>query len=84
VPKPETKNKTLRDRWHRAVVAVIAASRRDADLKQWELAERLGWSQSRLAKLEAGERKLDVADFILVARALNIDPEVLFRRIMKW
>jgi transcriptional regulator with XRE-family HTH domain len=87
VHEPRNNNatrKALRDRWRRAVVAVLSASRRDAELTQVQLAEKLGWSQSRLAKMEAGDRKIDIADFILIARALDTEPDVLFRRILKW
>jgi hypothetical protein len=33
---------------------------------------------------EQGRRDLSVSDLILVARALNVDPERLFRRILNW
>ncbi len=78
------KNKSLRSKPHRAVITVIAATRREADLTQEDLAGRLGWHRSTIAKIEAGERRLDVAEFILIAGALKVEPEVLFGRVLRW
>jgi transcriptional regulator with XRE-family HTH domain len=86
VPEESRKvsKKAQREQWHRAAVAVIAATRRDAEIKQDDLAAKLGWSRSKVAKIEAGDRRIELPDFILIARALNTDPETLFRRVMRW
>ena len=60
-------SKSLRSHWHRAVVTVVAASRREANLTQEQLADRIGWHRSKIAKIESGERRLDVAEFIIIA-----------------
>ena len=55
-------------------------ARKSAGLSQQELARRLKRSQSFIAKLEVGERRVDVVEFIEIARALGKDPtELLFR-----
>jgi len=66
------------------VVTVITASRREANLTQEQLAARLGWHRSTIAKIEAGERRLDVAEFITIATALKIEPAALFSRVLSW
>lgn len=38
------------------------------------LAERLGWSSSIIGKIETGDRRLDVIEFIEVCRALESSP----------
>ena len=38
------------------------------------LADRPGWPQSIISKVEQGERRLDVIEFLEVARALKVDP----------
>jgi transcriptional regulator with XRE-family HTH domain len=43
-----------------------------------------GPHRSTLAKIEAGERRLDVAEFISIAGALKVEPEVLFGRVLRW
>jgi DNA-binding XRE family transcriptional regulator len=73
-----------RERWNRAVVAVWSATRRDLDLTQQNLADKLGWSRDTVAALEAGRRKIEVSDVILFALAVGVDPETLFRRVLRW
>jgi len=68
----------------RSVATVIAASRRDADVTQEQLAERLGWSRWKVAKMETGQSKIDLGELLLIADALKIDPEDLWRRVVRW
>lgn len=49
-------------------------ARQDAGLTQVELAKKLSRPQSFVSKFERGERRLDVTEFLEVARALGIDP----------
>jgi hypothetical protein len=37
-----------------------------------------------IANIEAGRGRVDVSDLILIGRALDVDPEVLFWRVMRW
>lgn len=48
--------------------------RTNAGLTQVALAKRLGRPQSFVSKFENGERRLDVIEFIEIARALGADP----------
>ncbi len=59
---------------HERFLALLKAARRDAGLTQTELAERLQKPQSFVAKIEGGERRLDVIEFITVCRAIGGDP----------
>lgn len=81
---PISKKRTAVEHWNRAIGNVIAATRRDADVTQEQLANRMEWHRSTVAKIEAGEIGIKAADLILVAKALETDPEVLFRRIARW
>lgn len=81
--EPSSTN-SLRSPWHRSVVTVITASRREANLTQEHLANRLGWHRTRIAKIEAGERRIDVPEFITIANGLNIDPVTLLDRVLRW
>lgn len=53
---------------------LLVEVRKAADLTQAELAERLGRPQSFVSKFERGERRLDVIEFAVVAKALGVDP----------
>jgi transcriptional regulator with XRE-family HTH domain len=71
--------KSLRSRRHRALCAALVAARKASNLSQHELARRLKTSQTVIARIEIGERRVDVIEFIDLARALKLDPrEVLF------
>jgi transcriptional regulator with XRE-family HTH domain len=63
---------------------ILNASRKDADVSQSELATMLGWTRNMVANLESGRRVVRLTDFLLVARALRIEPERLLRRILQW
>jgi transcriptional regulator with XRE-family HTH domain len=76
--------KVLRSKEHRAIAAVITACRRDAGLKQAQLAEAIGWTQSTLARIESGERIVAAAELFYIAKALKLDPVKLFSRIAAW
>lgn len=82
--RPGQKGQVQREHWDRAVVATVSSSRKDMDLTQEELASRMGWSREVLSNIEQGRRAVTVSDLILIARALNIDPETLFRRVLRW
>jgi len=75
--------KTLRSPEHRALCALLVAARRKAGLNQTELAKRLGRPQSFIAKLEGGERRLDVVEFLAVTRAIGADPLRILRALMQ-
>ena len=78
------KVEALRERWNRAAAVVLAATRRDSDMSQEVLAGRLGVSRDVVANIEAGRRKIEISDLILIARALNVDPIELFGRVIRW
>jgi transcriptional regulator with XRE-family HTH domain len=57
-----------------AFCELMVGARKAAGLTQHALALRLKKPQSFIAKYEGGERRLDVVEFIAVARALGADP----------
>lgn len=62
---------------------LLIAARDKADLTQQKLARRLGTHQSFVAKYEGGERRLDVLEFIAIARAIGADPLRLLRSLLQ-
>lgn len=73
--------KSLRTPEHKKLVALLVAAREKAGLTQQQLAERLNKPQSYIAKYEGGERRIDVVEFISIARALNFDPARAVREV---
>lgn len=58
-------------------------ARNNADLNQEELAEALGKPQSFVSKYENGDRRIDVVEFLAIAKALKADPVQLLRALIK-
>ncbi len=56
------------------LAAILREDRLRAGLTQAALAAKLGRPQSFVAKYEAGERQLDVIEFLLVTRAIGRNP----------
>ena len=61
--------------------AALVAARLARDLTQVELAGKLRKPQSFVSKIENGERRLDVIEFVDIARVLNTDPCDLLRSV---
>ena len=71
----------LRDHRYAQLMADLAARRRQLGLSQRELADRLGIHRQFVSRVELGERRLDVAEFVDFARALELDPAKLVARM---
>lgn len=65
--------KSLRTPEHKTLIALLVAAREKAGLTQQQLASQLRRPQSYVAKYEGGERRLDVVEFIELARALDLE-----------
>ena len=74
--------KTLRSRRHRALCAALVSARKAALLSQGELASRLKTSQTVIARIEIGERRIDVVEFIDLTKALRLDPRTILTELM--
>jgi len=75
--------KTLHTSEHEALLSTLRTAREKAGLTQAQLADRLGKPQSFVAKYENGERRIDVVEFVALARAMDTDPMRLFRALLK-
>lgn len=73
-----------RARLERVIAIVLAGTRNDLDVSQRELAARLGWTRNVIANLETWRRSLSFCDFLLIASALNVNPEIVLQRIRCW
>lgn len=68
---------SLRSLAHQTLIRRLKQARKAAGLRQAQVAQRLGVPQSYVAKVEGGERRLEVLEFIRLARVLEIDPAQL-------
>ncbi len=73
--------KTLGSVRHKALVDLIVSKREAAGLTQAQLAEKLDEYQSFVARLESGQRRIDVIEFIEIARVLGFDSVKALKKI---
>ena len=55
--------------------------RKEAGLNQSELARAIGKPQSFVSSYEAGQRRIDVLEFLILADALEVPPHKAFARV---
>lgn len=68
------------DRYNR-LRALLVKARKGRGLTQIQVAAKLRYPQSFVSKYERGERRLDVVEFLDVARVLGVDPCDVLRQI---
>jgi transcriptional regulator with XRE-family HTH domain len=74
--------KTLRGAGHQRVIKALVNAREAAGMTQRELAAELNRPHSFVGRIEAGERRIDVIEFIEIARILGADPKRLFEQLL--
>ncbi len=75
--------KTLGTDRHKALIAFLTERREAAGLTQAELAAKLGEYQSFVARLESGQRRVDVVELIDLAEQLGFDPAAAVRKLSR-
>lgn len=71
--------KSLKSAEYARLIDLLVAVRHRAGIRQHALARKLGKPQSFVAKYEGGERRIDLVEFVAIARAMEADPLRLFR-----
>lgn len=74
--------KTIGSKRHKALIALLIKERKAANMNQTELARALGQYQSFVARVESGERRVDVIEFIDIANAIGFDPKKAIAKLM--
>lgn len=74
--------RSLRSPAHLALMQALRRTRHACGLTQDELARRLDRPQSFVAKIEGGERRLDVVEFAEVVTALGVEPATLLDPVL--
>ena len=65
------------------VVATVIAIRKRAKLTQRELAQTLGREQNLIGRIETGQRRVDLVEFVWICQACGADPEVEVAKLTK-
>ncbi|MFM2388475.1 MAG: hypothetical protein RLZZ437_30 [Pseudomonadota bacterium] len=65
--------RTIRSPGHEALCQALIDARHAAGLTQADLAVRLHCHQSFVARVESGQRRIDVVELVVLARALGME-----------
>jgi transcriptional regulator with XRE-family HTH domain len=76
-------SKSLGSPQHKALIALLVDKREAAGLTQAQLAEKLGEYQSFVARLESGQRRVDVVEFLELAKVLGFNPREAIQALTK-
>ncbi|MGS1018116.1 helix-turn-helix domain-containing protein [Allosphingosinicella humi] len=66
-----------------AAIETIVGARISCGVSQRELARRIGKPPSFINKIELRERRLDIIEFVIIARALNLEPSKLLAKVLQ-
>jgi transcriptional regulator with XRE-family HTH domain len=75
--------KTLRSKRYKVLIGLLVARREAVGMMQSGLAARLGKSQSSVARLESGQRRITVVEFMTLAKTLRFDPYKIISTLKK-
>lgn len=74
--------KSIFDGAHFCVVEALISARKRSGLTQAEVAAKIGRDQTVISTIERSQRRVDILEFIALARAMNEDPVALFAEIV--
>ena len=61
---------------------VLLKARKAAGLNQTQVAEKVGKDQTFVSLIERSQRRVDVLEFVALARAMGRDPVELFEQVV--
>ncbi len=73
--------KSVHTKCYARFLELLIAARKEADVTQGEVADRLNRPQSFVSKYENGERRVDLIEFLDIAEAIGFDPVSFIRKI---
>jgi len=74
--------KSIYSHSYRTLLDRIIQSRKDADITQAVLAKKLGRPQSFVSKIESGERRMDVIEYLHIAKHVGFDPCIFMQELI--
>ncbi|BEH71263.1 helix-turn-helix transcriptional regulator [Edwardsiella tarda] len=66
---------------YQSIIKTLKARRIELKITQAQLAQALGKPQSFVSKIESGERRLDIIEFVHIARQLSLDINEVLEKI---
>lgn len=66
---------------HKHLVEVLTEARKESGMTQAQLAAAVGKDQSFISIIEGSQRRVDVLEFVALARAMGMNPVELFAKV---
>jgi transcriptional regulator with XRE-family HTH domain len=66
--------KSIHSKEYQQVLEALISARKERQILQTDLAQRIGKPQSFVSKIEGRERRLDIVEFVDVCRAIGVNP----------
>lgn len=66
-----------------AVARAFADARRDAGMKQSDLAAAIGKHQSYISDIERGQRRIDALELYVISQALGLKPTDFYKMLIE-
>jgi transcriptional regulator with XRE-family HTH domain len=74
---------TIVTKRHQRLVEILLDARKQAGIRQAELARRVGKTQTFVARFEAGQRRIDTIELLALCRIIGLDPVKVVRKLLK-
>lgn len=75
-------SRSIHDSLYRSLVEGLRTARERSGLRQEDIAAAIGMTQSMYSKIERSERRVDLLEFVLIARAMSADPSRLLKAFL--
>jgi transcriptional regulator with XRE-family HTH domain len=75
--------KTIHSKQHKRLIELVTAERKQADIRQVQLAKKLKRTQTWISRFENGEQRLDVIELIDLAEAIGFDAPALIAAVQQ-
>lgn len=73
--------KTLGSKRYKAFIALLIKERKAVRMTQKDVAHALGQYQSFMARVESGQRRVDVIEFLDIAEIIGFDPKAVLAQL---
>lgn len=74
--------KSINRTTYRQLLHRLTDARKGAEFTQAELGKKLGHPQSYVSKIENGDRRLDLVEFVEWCQAITVDPHALVDEVV--
>jgi len=81
VSQPYRFSKTVFSKLNDELAGMLRDTRKKAGLTQVQAAKKLGCRQTFISKIECGERRIDVVEFVVLMRAYEANPSSALKRL---